>query len=1006
MAYNPFNVFRRNQRAIFAVVTVFIMFTFVLSSGLGGGADFFDWLPRWLGTKSQKGDVVCNIEGSKVYSAELEKLRFERVMANRFMSLAGMQTAMGLDNVINEQMTLASPDTRTVIRDFREAEQILQNPQLMQFLASNPTMMRQYQEKIDRFRALADSPKASSSDKQLARNIRYLRIIQGQLGRSQGEHYFAAAPNRTNRDLVDFMLWSKKADQLGIRFTTDDVKRMIDREFYGFFNAQAQIEIRKHLQQQMSRFNMDKCVEAIGQEFRVRAAQVAVLGAGAHGGHLEKTLGGYPMFNISYEMFEFYREECSPTTYGVIPVPAANYESVIPDPNENDPATYAKLRELFDKYKNDEPNLAREAPGLKEPRKIKVDWIAITGTEPYYTKLAEEELKAGEIQAKVGSMLTVPLPSTSPAWIVPAAAPVAAQDPLLFAEYEKIANTHRAAVRQSYERSNLDLADTSGFSTPPLDSSIVRPGNMAAGAGALAGQLLTHGDPRMAAAVAMTGPLAYEIRDRVKAGAPSILLALGTIPGVKVDVLGLSVGQPVPGPLPGPALFGNVMGGLAAYELMIPKPLPLAALKPDLMKTLIATTAKNLAFGDHSAPMRNTDAPGASDTEFAKRVKAAAEGKEKGDLQTFIDEVNKLSDSGKVRPSDKDKYAAVQKSITDFVSKRGIMIEGNNTPRSEWNLEEAPELAPLVEAQKRALQGSPHQQAAQYIPFARSFFWDPVNPRNPATTIYHPEYYPEQRPQPRSRFDIEAKPQYIVWRTEEIQAKTPASLADAMPTVKALWKHLKARDLARERAEKLAEAIRAGGQGSEVSLPFTLLDQSKALAAEFASTPKAQDRVTPFAIDGVCPLTTVINPSARKSLFADISPPASAPLHPFQFPPSENIKYPSRDMGQKLLDERTKPVKTVLVLADEPKDVYFVVTLMKREMKTDREFQAVMNQDEELMRMIGRTNNNKMVISENFNVYAARKTHESVMGLLKQEFNYQETEEQKKKLDERRNSDL
>ena len=111
-------------------------------------------------------------------------------------------------------------------------------------------------------------------------------------------------------------------------------------------------------------------------------------------------------------------------------------------------------------------------------------------------------------------------------------------------------------------------------------------------------------------------------------------------------------------------------------------------------------------------------------------------------------------------------------------------------------------------------------------------------------------------------------------------------------------------------------------------------------------------------------------------------------------------------MGQKVLDERTKPVKTVLVLADEPKDIYFVATLMKREMKTDREFQAVMNQDEELMRMIGRTNNNKAVIQNEFGMYAARRTHESVMGLLKQEFNFQETEEQKKKLDERRNSDL
>ena len=78
MAYNPFNVFRRNQKAIFAVVTVFIMFTFVLSSGLRGGADFFDWLPRWLSSNSKQGDVLCSIDGNKVYSSELEKLRFQQ----------------------------------------------------------------------------------------------------------------------------------------------------------------------------------------------------------------------------------------------------------------------------------------------------------------------------------------------------------------------------------------------------------------------------------------------------------------------------------------------------------------------------------------------------------------------------------------------------------------------------------------------------------------------------------------------------------------------------------------------------------------------------------------------------------------------------------------------------------------------------------------------------------------------------------------------------------------
>src|SRR3954453_23662335 len=80
MAYNPFNIFRRNQKAIFAVITVFIMFTFVLSSGMGKG-DFFEVFADWLGARGSKGDHLCTIDGHKVYERELNKLRFQRVMA-------------------------------------------------------------------------------------------------------------------------------------------------------------------------------------------------------------------------------------------------------------------------------------------------------------------------------------------------------------------------------------------------------------------------------------------------------------------------------------------------------------------------------------------------------------------------------------------------------------------------------------------------------------------------------------------------------------------------------------------------------------------------------------------------------------------------------------------------------------------------------------------------------------------------------------------------------------
>src|SRR5436305_14599697 len=102
MAYNPFTIFRRNQKAIFAVVTVFIMFTFVLSSGLGGGADFFDWFPRWLGGRT-KGDPVCTIGGDKVYEPDLVRLRRQRLLANRYMSMAAEMSAMQLREYYQSQ---------------------------------------------------------------------------------------------------------------------------------------------------------------------------------------------------------------------------------------------------------------------------------------------------------------------------------------------------------------------------------------------------------------------------------------------------------------------------------------------------------------------------------------------------------------------------------------------------------------------------------------------------------------------------------------------------------------------------------------------------------------------------------------------------------------------------------------------------------------------------------------------------------------------------------------
>jgi hypothetical protein len=983
MAYNPFSIFRRNQKAIFAVITVFIMFTFILSSGLGGGADFFDWLPQWLGKKSRKGEVVCTIDGSKVYESQLSDLRFNRVMANRFMSLAAGETRAGLDHYVNENLRGLGPEASRammgVVQGEAQMERFRQNPQLA------PLIHGMLQELKDSLSQLLRMPNVRPEDKGVARvKLASLSLFQYQVQAqllSGGEHYFASSPNRTNRDLVHFILWQKKADELGIKFTDDDVKKLIEREFYDFFRPESEVRVRRHLQQNMANFNLSKCIEAIGEEFRVRAAQTAVLGSSPHGGRGDKTFGGFPAYPTSYEGYEFYREQCSPTTYGAIPVSALNFIDRVGEPDETDRKVREELMQLFDKYKDDEPYPGRETPGFKKPREIKIEYLTITGNEPYYTKLAEEQLKAGELQAKVGSLMTVPLLGASPAWVAPASAPVAVKEPLVLAAYKARVAQFQAALGMSYRNSNLAFSE-SPLASQLLESSVVRPGNLVAAAGTMGGQLLSFGNPYAALTGVASGPIAYEIRDRVRAGVPAILLALGTIPGVSQEVLGLRLDkQPVPGPLPGPAMFANVIGGAAAYELMLPKPLSIETVKPQLMKDLIDSTAKALAFGEQSDP----------------RFPRAVDPKKKGDLQTFIDEVNKLSDNGKVRPADKEKMAKLREYITKFAADRGLTVRGNKTPLTEFVLEEDPDLAPLVAAQKKSLEeATGFHGGRNYIPFASSFFWVGQDRRSSVNTLYAAEPYP---PAQRGAGD---EPRYVVWRSEEIPAKAAASYPAVKDAVKAAWKRIKARELAKARAEAIEKAIRGGGSTLEEVIKMNIADEAAKLSAEFAD-PKARDRVKPFLIEGVAPLTLTTNPTASKGLFSITPVPALATMRDFSFPPSENVKYPSFAMGRTLLDERTKPVKTVFLTTDEPKDIYFVVTLLKREVKSDRDFQALVEQDDFIARLMARQTGqppSRDVVLGRFHQDVQRKTMESVMGLLKKQFKYEETEEQKKRLDE------
>ncbi|HJZ56361.1 MAG TPA: hypothetical protein VKE74_15460 [Gemmataceae bacterium] len=927
MAYNPFNIFRRNQRAIFAVITVFIMFTFVLSSGLGGGADFFDWFPSWLGSK-KRGEQVCTIDSNKVYQGELDKLRFRRVMANRFMELAA---AVAEDNLqqttLPELMKSASPEFQRLLNLVRA------NPQYASLLSTFQPQRPEDQEVVKALNAL--------------QTISQMRMVAA----SQGRHYFLNAPNRNNRDLIEFMLWEKKADQMRIRFTEDDIKALIQKEFYGQFKSD--VAVRKQLEKDLPRFSIDECLKAIGDEFRVRTVQTALLGHTVvidqpGGGRMyldaqqsvrdDSTLSFPPLLTPPYEMYDFYREKVSPTTYWAVAVPGANFaERVTGNPSE------AELRALYDKYKDQEYDPSKEEPGFRQPRKIKVEWVGATGTEPYYQKKAEEWVaKAEQIRKTEVGALSVPLPGSGPGVVGLSVAPMAVSDPLIFGKYyQDVAFKHGFIVRNQYSSASVLPWDL-------LDTSIVRPANLAAATGGLAGGLAGFGGPGQAVAATFGGAVQFELRDRVRAGAPLVL-----------------------GSIPGPGMGNTFFSGAAAYQFGTPGPLPIDAFRPSLLKQVTEDKAKEMALAD--LRKLKTDIEQLNDPKHASHIKNPAE-----------------------------RLAKTKEMIANFIKERGLTIGSTTDFRDEWTIEDDPGMAPLKAVLKPDNATDPHRGVNRPVQFGKKFFWkddfskldlrDPRAleiamsgnlPKTPATGTYQPDFYPQDP----GRLSPSEKT-FLFWRTEE-KAATPLTPDQAKNSgaLLAAWKRIKGREMAKARAEEIANRLRGRSATASQQVLQNVFDEDKILRDEFRGNEKATERVKVFAIDDVAPLSPGMDMSGMGMGGGGKT------LRPFRLDPSTNIPFPTKEMEKTLLDERERPVGTVLVLADQPKDMYYVVTLVNRRVLTPRDFNFEVYSQFAQQGGVGR------VVRSTYDREAVKKARESVVNLLKKEFEYTETDEQKKKLD-------
>jgi hypothetical protein len=855
MAFNPFNVFRRNQRILFALLTIMVMFMFVLSSGLGG-SDFFQWFPEWLGRqKGGRGETVAVVDGRKLTTGQLAELSQTRVKANEFMNVMAMRASENIAKTIDDATNKADRESsQMLLRNMLQSRQggYLSMQDQQQFMMAqfqgqqiSPTQIinariteigRQNQMLTGMVAAAGTKPE----DKELAQYAKAL--INLDATRMFSPTYFGTVPIGETRNSYEFELWKRKADKLGITISPADAEQMVYTELLGKVSETDWKEVLRDLQGRESRFTGPALKQMLADEFRVRLAQTAVIGN--LGGRGDTSLIANQSAASPYEVFQFYRQQCDEAVYAVVSVPVDNYLAEV----KGEP-TEAELRELFAKHRVQEPNPTLERPGFKEPRKLKLEWLQAKGDEPFYQNAAKEALPKAELQARLSGLLASPI---GPSGVLP----VIAGPALLSIKPESVL----ASAYESYKfgadfniRSGWDL----GFfpSRPDVtDEHSYRPQNLASLAGVMAGSLMGFGPPS-------AGPIVMLERARIeernaKARAQAALFLV-----------------PVPGSV-GP------LGGAIALLARMPQPLPLAVLKPEAEKKVRDRLARQICYNDL--------------TKFQTEMANLGKGIDKSSARDYLDK---------------------------FVKERGFTRGESKEFRDTFAMSSDPGLAPLVDIFKKRV-----GDKANLAFFGNSFFFDSDfrGQQRSATTYYAPDSYPPRSLDEQSFVgsqlaDAPTEPALLVWRTAEEPALEPKNYDDPKVRAKvvAAWKRIKAREIAKAKADELAKQAGTFGTNPEV-IRGKLIDAQAAMKA--AQTDKAaMDRIRYFEFDKVAPLVG-----------GQMFQPGRAPVESFRVLPDERIPYPTADMTTELIKNREKDVPTAVVLADQPKDNYYVAVLTQK----------------------------------------------------------------------------
>ncbi len=453
MAFHPFKHFRKHQKVYLAIVTILTMFIFIFTGFASRGADPVTRLLLWIGG-GRHGDKVLTLYGKTIYNDDLEKIRWQRQLASEFILSGCFMSPFQRTNLPLEESFFRIQEKFAPKKEQNDLPTPMQNilQQVMfDIILSRPHSEEQFKKIQSDLRSvqrqLAESQKKEDQARALdalATMLAFQAWVSDPNHQPAEESYFGGSLRpKDAADALDFLIWKHQADRLGIVLSQADVCREVNRAWGDgseFLKPDAKFESNEWVdrffrgsQKIHKSLTPHDLLTALTDEFRVALAKEALLGTASGVRSYRQEFDGIhhsPSAATPDEFYRYFREKRTTLSVSILPIAVKDFVNEVPaKPTETD------LRNLYDRYRNDEPSPMRRQPGFKEPRRIQLNYASYRPEGPFARKLAA---KASELLPifRVGQTASAFAAGGGVAWAASLAAPIDL-DAFIKDQYEK-----------------------------------------------------------------------------------------------------------------------------------------------------------------------------------------------------------------------------------------------------------------------------------------------------------------------------------------------------------------------------------------------------------------------------------------------------------------------------------------------------------------------------------------------------------------------------------------